>query len=215
MKRLGLRVGLVVLVLIVPDLVFTFLYLSQVNRYAEELQRAKSDVGIVLFSDFEAESLAPETLRRVRFAEEMFKEGAFDYIVCAGGARPKRNLYGSELMRQWLLASGVPPDHVFLEKRSNDTRSNLDEGLKVVSEKGWRTASVVSSPLHIFRVKEITEDMGESVSIFLAAYSYRDCHPPIDWTTLWWQTHYEWAACLVPRILPRRIYDSILDRFRG
>ena len=215
MKRLGLSAGLVVLVLVVADLVGTLLYLNQVNHYAERLRQAKCDVAIVLFSDFEAGSLAPETLRRVGFAAKMFEEGAFDHVLCAGGARPSRNLYGSELMKQWFLASGIPPDRVFLEKGSNDTRSNLGEGFKIVREQGWRTAWVVSSPLHIFRVKEITENMGGSLSVFLAAYSYGDCHPKIGWTTLWWQTHYEWAACLLQRILPVRVYEKILDFLRG
>lgn len=215
MKRIGARVGIVVLALVVVDLICTLLYLNQVNQYAEGLEEAKSDVGIVLFSDFEAGSLGPETLRRVAFAAKMFKKGAFDHILCAGGARPSRNLYGSELMKEWFLASGIPPERMFLERTSNDTRSNLEEAFNIVQEIGWQRTWVISSPLHIFRVKEITQNMEESLSVFLAAYSYKECRPKIDKTTLWWQTQYEWATYLLEEILPARSYQKLIDLLRA
>ena len=214
MKRLGGRVGLLILPLVLADLICTFLYLNHVNHFAGSLQQNQSDVGIVLFSDFKAGSLAPESLRRVGFAAKMFEEGAFDHILCAGGARPSRNLYGSELMKEWFLASGIPPERVLLEKRSNDTRSNLVESIRIARETGWRRACVVSSPLHIFRVKGITEKIGEPPSVFLAAYSYKDCLPEIDRTTLWLQTHYEWTTCLLQKILPAQSYQTLLDFLR-
>jgi len=215
MKRFGSRAAIVVLVLVAADLICTLLYLSRVNQYAEGLEEAKSDVGIVLFSDFEAGNLGPETLRRVVFASRMFKKGAFDHILCAGGARPSKNLCGSELMMEWFLASGVPPERLFLERTSNDTRSNLEEAFTLAGEKGWQTTRVISSPLHIFRVKDIGQNMEEPLSVLLAAYSYKDCDPPMDKTTLWWQTHYEWAACLFERILPARYYEKLIDLLRA
>ena len=215
MKRLGLRAGVVVLVFVVADLVGTLLYLNHVTRFAEELEQAKADAAIVLFADFGAGGLGHETLRRVGFAAKAFEEGAFDHIVCAGGARPRRNLYGSELMRQWLLAAGIPADRVFLEKRSNDTRSNLQESFKIADEKSWQSAWIVSSPLHIFRVKEITRNRRGPPIVFPAAYSYGDCHPNIDGTALWLHTHYEWAAWLLQGILPARGYEKVLDLLRG
>jgi uncharacterized SAM-binding protein YcdF (DUF218 family) len=215
MKRLGSRAGVVALVLVAADLICTLLYLNQVNQYAERPEEAKSDVGIVLFSDFEGVSLGPETLRRVAFAAGMFKKGAFDHILCAGGARPSRNLYGSELMKEWFLASGIPPERMFLERTSNDTRSNLEEAFKIVREIGWQTTWVISSPLHIFRVKEITQNMDEPLSVFLVAYSYKRCRPKADKTTLWWQTHYEWATRLLEKILPARSYQKLIDLLRA
>lgn len=215
LKRLTSRAGIVVLVLVAADLICTLLYLDQVNQFAEGLEETKSDVGIVLFSDFEAGSLGPETLRRVAFAARMFKKGAFDHILCAGGARPGRNLYGSELMKEWFLASGIPPESVFLERTSNDTRSNLEEAFNIVHEIGWQTTWVISSPLHIFRVKEITGNVEEPLSVLLAAYSYKGCRPNIDKTTLWWQTHYEWATYLLEKILPDRSYQKLIDLLRS
>lgn len=215
MKRLGARAGLFVSLLVLTDLILTLLYLNHVNEYAERLDQAKSDVGIVLFSGFEGESLGPETLRRVGFVSRMFAEGSFEYIFCAGGARPRRNLYGSELMEQWLLASGIPHERVFLEKRSNDTRSNLKESFDFARDMGWKRAWVVSSPLHIFRVKELTQKMTGPPSVFLAAYSYSDCRPAVHWTTLWWQTHYEWTSRLLERTLPARAYKKLIDFLRG
>jgi uncharacterized SAM-binding protein YcdF (DUF218 family) len=215
MKRIGSRAAIVVPVLVAADLICTLLFLNRVNQYAEGLEQAKSDVGIVLFSDFEAGGLGPETLRRVAFASRMLKKGAFDHILCTGGARPGRNLYGSELMKEWFLASGIPPEKLFLERTSNDTRSNLKEAFALVREKGWQKTRVISSPLHMFRVKDIRQNMEEPLSVLLAAYSYEDCRPKIDKTTLWWQAHYEWAACLLQRILPARYYQKLIDLLRA
>ena len=215
MKRLEARTGIVVLVLVVADLACTLLYLKQVNQFAEEQEEAKSDAGVVLFSDFEAGRLGPETLRRVGFTAKQFKRGAFHHILCAGGARPNRHLYGSDLMKEWFLGAGIPPDRVFVERRSNDTRSNLEEAFNIVREQGWQSTWVISSPLHMFRVKELTQKMEELPSVFLVAYSYKGCRPRIDRTTLWWQTHYEWATCLLQKILPARSYQVLLDFLRA
>lgn len=214
LKRLGSNAGIVLLI-VLADLICTLLYLNQVNQYAEGLEEEESDVGIVLFGDFEAGNLGPETLRRVAFAARMFRKGAFDHILCAGGARPSRNLYGSELMNEWFIASGIPPERMFLERKSNDTRSNLEEAFNMAEQIGWQTTRVISSPLHIFRVKEITQDMEVCPSVFLGAYSYKGCRPKVDKTTLWWQTHYEWAACLMEKILPVRYYQKLIDLLRA
>ena len=215
MKRITPRAGIAALLFIALDLICTLLYLNQVNQYAEGTGEARFDVGIVLFSDFEAGSLGPETLRRVAFAAGLFKKGAFDHILCAGGARPSRNLYGSELMKEWFLAAGIPPERMFLEKTSNDTRSNLEEAFNIVQEIGWQTSLVISSPLHIFRVKKITREMEEPLSVLLVAYSYKECRPKVDKTTLWWQTHYEWAAYLLEKFLPARSYQKLIDLVRA
>ncbi len=214
-RRLGSKAATVVLALLVADSACTLLYLNQVNRYSEALRPPKSDVAVVLFSDFARGGLGAETLRRVSFAAKMFEQGAFDYIVCAGGARPSRNVYGSELMRQWFLAAGILPDRLYLEKRSNDTRSNLIEGFRMVREKGWQTACVVSSPLHVFRIKEIVREVEGSLSVLLAAYSYGDCRPAMGRVALWGQTHYEWASRLLPRMLPIRMYEKMIEMLRG
>jgi uncharacterized SAM-binding protein YcdF (DUF218 family) len=214
-KRPGLRAGLVVLVLLIVDLACTLLYLDQVQEYTEGLEQRRSEAAIVLFADFGRVGLGQETLRRVNFTARMFERGAFDHIVCAGGARPSKDAYGSKLMRDWFLAAGIPADRVFLEKRSYDTRSNLEEGIRIVRERGWSTAWLVSSPLHIFRIKETTQDPGGSLSLFPAAYSYRDCRPEMHRVALWLQTHYEWVSWLLQGILPARTYEKMVATLRG
>jgi uncharacterized SAM-binding protein YcdF (DUF218 family) len=215
MKRITPRAGVVVFLFFALDLLCTLLYLNEVNQYAEGPGETKSDVGIILFSDFEGGNLGPETSRRVAFAAGLFKKGAFDHILCAGGARPGRNLYGSELMKEWFLASGIPSERVFLERTSNDTRSNLEEAFNIAQEMGWQTSLVISSPLHIFRAKKITQEMEEPLSVLLVAYSYKECRPKVDKTTLWWQTHYEWATYLLEELLPVRSYQKLIDLVRA
>lgn len=213
-KRLGLRTSLVAFVLCIADLVCTLLYLHGATQGAGELPEVKSDVGIVLFSDFDRGGVDAETLRRMHFTKDLFERGWFDHILCAGGARPRRHLVGSELMKREFSAIGVPPDRVHAESRSNDTRSNVEEALKIARQKGWGKATLVTSPLQMVRVREIVRDRAASPALYLAAYSYAECHPRIGWTTLWWQTHYEWAARAVLRLLPGRLYKGLVNFLR-
>lgn len=87
--------------------------------------------------------------------------------------------------------------------------------MKVIQEKGWNTATLVSSPLHIYRIRGLLRDRSGSLRVFLAAYGYGDCRPEIEWATLWGQTHYEWGARLLGLILPGRVYERLLEFIRS
>jgi uncharacterized SAM-binding protein YcdF (DUF218 family) len=214
-RRLGTRVGLVAAVFVFADLLCTHLYLDRATEFAASQQPVKTEVGIVLFGDFRGGALGAETLRRVAFAARQFETGGFERILCAGGARPARNLYGSELMKSELLRLGIPLGRVFTENVSKDTPSNVDEALKVVEGKGWNTATLLSSPLHVYRVRELLQGRSGSPRVFLAAYGYGECRPEIDWKTLWRQTHYEWGARLLQGMLPARFYQRLIEFIRS
>lgn len=214
-RRHGTWVGLVAVVFVFADLLCTHLYLDRAIEFAASQQPVKTEVGIVLFGDFRGRALGPETLRRVHFAVKMFREETFESILAAGGARPQRGLHGSDLMKDEFIASGVPRTRLFLESKSKDTRSNIDEALNVVRQHGWQRVTLVSSPLHIYRVKEIIRNRRDSLSVFLLAYSYRDCDPSIDGPTLWWQTHYEWGAYVLRKVLPAGVYQRLIRWLRS
>ena len=57
----------------------------------------------------------------------------------------------AELLRDQLVAWGVPADRVFIDPTARNTRENAAETRKAVQEHGWRRVLVVTSAFHMPR----------------------------------------------------------------
>ena len=210
-KPLIKKLGFAVLVLLVLDIVASVIYFTHVNRVIGKSANDTAVVGVVLFSDIKS-----ETTRRINHTIHLYNKGLFTNILCVGGARRSKNQYGSEIMKNKLVASGIPQDLVYTEKRSNNTSLNLYEALKTIKQHGWESATFISSPLHTYRVQRFMPDSKEDISIFFSPYSYTACAPRASLPMLWLQVHREWGAHTLWTISPSvTFYNKILDTFRS
>ena len=177
----------------------------------------KVQMAAVLISDFDKETgdLGPETLRRLDRVLELYRDETVSYILCVGGARPRDKVFGSQLMRRFLLDEGIPAGRVFLEKKSFDTSSNWHMAYKTVKGYGWDRLIVVSSPFHLHRVRQIIRDEPEKrLKVFFSPYSLKDAQPSITYFGIWRQVHYEWLAHF-SQLLPRKTYKKLIHHMRG
>ena len=214
--RLVKKTGYIVLFLLAVDLIACIVFLHIINRNVGKLPSKITDAAIVLFSGFDGTaSLNSETLRRTNYAIKLYEEKLFSNIICVGGARPGRDLYGAELMKNEFVSHGVSPNLIHFEKRSNDTKSNLFEAFNIVHKSGWKSATILTSPLHIYRVQWMISNFKKDVSVFFSAYSYSDSIPRIGWYNLWLQIHYEWVSYALVTILPARFYQDMINTLRS
>jgi uncharacterized SAM-binding protein YcdF (DUF218 family) len=208
--------GLLVFSLLVFDIISSYVFMTLVERNVGRGDREMADAAIVLFSGFDGTThVNSETMRRIDHTVNLYQKGLFRNIMCVGGARSDRNLYGAKLMKGEFVSRGVPSDRIYFEKRSNDTLSNLTEAFNAITEYKWKNAVIISSPLHIFRVKWILSSHEKEVSVSFSPYSYADSIPEISLPRLWMQVHYEWVAYALLTILPANLYENIIDAARS
>ncbi|MCK5013977.1 MAG: YdcF family protein [Candidatus Omnitrophica bacterium] len=177
----------------------------------------KASMAVVLSHDFNKETgeLGSETLRRLNYVLDLYREGTVDYILCVGGAKPRFNFFGSELMRQFLIDKGVLEGTVFSEKKSFDSKTNWHMAYETAKNLGWDKFIVVSSPFHLHRFRAIIRDAPERhLEVFYSPYSLKYSRPSITYFNIWMQVHYESLAYFF-QLLPAKMYNALVYHTRG
>jgi uncharacterized SAM-binding protein YcdF (DUF218 family) len=93
---------------------------------------------------------APERLLR---GFELLLEGRARRVLISGGSldpRPEAVVEADVLSKQ-LQAWGIPPERIFTEGRSRNTRENAVESERIIREQGWKTLLLVTSAAHMPR----------------------------------------------------------------
>jgi len=121
-----------------------------------------SDVIIVLGAQVKEDGTPSVALeRRLTAAYESYLEDRQLIIVCGaqGGNEPRPE---GDVMRDWLLARGVPEEDVVAETDSFNTRENLTYAKAIMEERGFHNALVVTSDYHVARALELCRQVGIS-----------------------------------------------------
>lgn len=120
----------------------------------------ESDVIIVLGAQVKEDGTPSVALeRRLTAALDSYREKPQVIIVCGakGGNEPRAE---GDVMREWLLAQGVPEADVIAETASFNTRENLRYARGIMDERGLSQALVVTSDYHVARALELCRQEG-------------------------------------------------------
>ena len=86
--------------------------------------------------------------------------GAYDVIIVCGAQGANEPCAEGDLMRDWLLERGVPPEDVIAETASFNTRENLAYARAIMQERGLSQALVVTSDYHVARALALCRQAG-------------------------------------------------------
>lgn len=123
-----------------------------------------SDAIIVLGAQVKEDGTPSVALeRRLTAALESYQEKRQVIIVCgAQGANEPRA--EGDVMRDWLIARGVPEEDVVAETASFNTRENLTYAKAIMEQRGLSQALVVTSDYHVARALELCRQTGISAT---------------------------------------------------
>lgn len=99
----------------------------------------KSDVVVCLEGD---------GYDRLDWTIKLFQEGLANKIVVSGGYNNPPFSVPAEKMAAHLIKKGIPPELIILEKKSQQTREQVVEIMKLVKEKNWKKIILVASHFH-------------------------------------------------------------------
>jgi uncharacterized SAM-binding protein YcdF (DUF218 family) len=166
----------------------TFLYLGwRINRTGARDLAQPADAIIVLGARVEPDGQpGPDLQVRTLHAVNLFQRGLAPYLICTGGYRDDR-LSAAAVACDLAISQGVPAEKVLLADGSMTTREDAARAGQLMADHGWRTAILVSHPLHLERVRLLFEEQGittypSPTSTNLAA---------IPWPTRAWLTSRE------------------------
>lgn len=111
------------------------------------------DLVVVLGNEvYQDGTVSPRLAARLERAAEVYRKGLSQRILVSGGIDPRGN-NEAEVMRDWLVATGVPRDAIWLDPDGWTTRHTARNTARLLEEQGWSSVMVVSHYYHISRCR--------------------------------------------------------------
>ena len=101
---------------------------------------------------------SPAMLARVTEAVHEYERGIAPRLILTGGAA-HTNVIEADVMAEVARAQGVPPSAIVEEREALDTIQNACYAGRIMKDKGWTSAEIVSSPEHLPRAAIIFSQM--------------------------------------------------------
>lgn len=154
---------LLVVVVLIAAAWFASLYV-RIDHVAQEDQAAPSNAIAVFGAAQYVGRPSPVYHARLDHVVSLYEHGMAPYIVTLGGSSDKKNgLSEGDVGRNYLLANGVPYDHIIAETRSLDTGEQVDQLARIARDNQWKRVIVVSDGTHLFRIRALCEREGLNV----------------------------------------------------
>ena len=151
-----LLLTLILLGVIVFGAALGTLCLAEVNPPAV---RPESGAVIVLGCQvYSTGALSPQLELRLQAALDTYRAHPRLIIACGGQGENEPAPEG-QIMRDWLIAQGVPADDVIAEYVSMNTRQNLQYAQALLPET-VRSVTVITSDYHLPRALALARDLG-------------------------------------------------------
>jgi len=154
------------------------------------------DTIIVLGTPANADGTAsPEQRERTLEGVREYKAGVAPTLIFTGG--PAHNQFvEAHVMAMLALSKGVPPAAIIEEDHAQNTVQNIFYSRQIMSNSGWNSAEIVSSPSHLPRTALILEHYPMQWSTHAAPW-------PPEYSTWQRAAHYAVEAeyCLRLRLL--------------
>jgi uncharacterized SAM-binding protein YcdF (DUF218 family) len=136
----------------------------QISEVADEDQAQPAD-AIAVFGAAEYAGHPSPTLHfRLDHAVELYRKKTAPVVITLGGGSDKDsgNTEGG-VGRDYLLAHGIPFGNIIAETRSTDTEQQVRRLAAIAREFNLHHIVVVSDGTHLFRIRELCQDVGLDV----------------------------------------------------
>lgn len=149
-------VGLVVLVAVAVVVVTAV----RVVITAHDDERRASDAIVVLgAAQYDGEPQEYLTAR-LDHSADLFADQVAPRVLPAGGNQPGDRFTEAEAGATYLEGKGVPGDAILPVGEGNDTLETMQAVARVMDERGWTSAAVVTDPSHTLRATTMLSDQG-------------------------------------------------------
>lgn len=128
--------------------------------FSTEDQKCRADVAIILGAETYNGEVSPVYRERINHGITLYEEGYVDRLIVTGGTADEAEESDASAAKKYLLSQGIPEEAVLMEDQSSITQENLENSKVIMEENGYKTAIIVSDPLHMKRAMLLAEDAG-------------------------------------------------------
>lgn len=160
MRVLGRLVGRLLWLVVAALVVVVVVTAVRVVVEGRDDEARASDVLVVLGAAQLDGEPGPVLTDRLEHALDLYEQGVAPVVVTTGGNRPGDRFTEAGAGREWLAARGVPQDALVAVEAGDDTLGSLEATARVLDERGWRSAVVVTDGPHVLRSRTMLADLG-------------------------------------------------------
>lgn len=132
----------------------------QVSSTSNTTANAPADAGIVLGAALWGDEPSPGLKERLNQGLKEYRAGTFRYFIVSGGLDTnKSRLTEAEGMANYLLKEGVPADAIILENKATNTYENLRYSQRLMQERQFHTAVIITHTYHARRAIEMADSL--------------------------------------------------------
>jgi len=101
---------------------------------------------------YQSGNMSASLRRRSQAALDFLTDHPNAAVVASGGKEDRDPLSEAQAIVQYLVNNGIPKDHIYMDEASVDTKENLANSAKIISENGLaQTVVIVTDDYHEYR----------------------------------------------------------------
>ena len=144
--------------------VLTVLYIVanavSICTFGMQDEKCRSDTAIVLGAAAYGEEVSPVYRERLNHAITLYNDGYVEKVIVTGGVGKGQSTSDAYAAKKYLISQGIPSDDILTEDTSTITQENLINSKKIMDANGYKSAIIVSDPLHMKRSLLLAKDAG-------------------------------------------------------
>lgn len=150
----------ILFLIIVCIIMYILLNALDILLYSKVDETRHADVAIVLGAAASDYGVSPVFAERINHAIDLYNNGYVQRIIITGGIG-ERNVYSDSFIgKKYTVSKGIPEDAIYIEETSTITEENLKNSKVIMDEHNYKTALIVSDPLHMKRAMLQAKDYG-------------------------------------------------------
>lgn len=154
-KRTKILIGIAVLVVC-----HIAVNVIDICSFSTKDQKCIADVAIILGAATYDGEVSPVYQERINHGIILYQEGYVEKIIVTGGTGIGNTASDASIAKQYAVSQGIPESDILTEETSTITQENLANAKEVMDSHGYRTAILVSDPLHMRRSMLLAKDAG-------------------------------------------------------
>jgi len=205
-------VFLIVLSLFIINILLSVFYFYNTCHFINKYTGHCHLTSIVFFHVIDRQNkyrLSLTTIKELDVAIALFTPNQYQKIICVGG-HTKRHESGSLLMKKYLEGKGVPGNCIIRDSLSYDTYTNWIEARKILTSNNIHATTIVSSPMHLYRIYLISNKDNFKLSFATFLNDYKNNNSIF---IIWKDIQHEFVGILM-YYLPDRLRAFILKKYR-
>ncbi len=129
------------------------LHVTWTIRSGLEAQPRPSDVAVILGTRVSPNGVPSFWLRgRLERGLELYQAGTVKHIIVSGGLG-REGHQEADVMREYLIARGVPAEKIFTDRAGDDTFATARNAKKIMDAQNFQSAVIVSHYYHLPRAQ--------------------------------------------------------------